>query len=253
MAKMKIEVLAARAARHGLSLRDRLVGYLPRYAGAGVALCPARQLAQQQPVVAEAVRKSRRHQRAARAAGVAARCVQVRRRDAGPADGREVVLFADTFNRAYERENLDAALRVLVEGGYRVHIPKPADGGRPLCCGRTFLSAGLVGQRARRARSAGHDLCAVRVARRAHRRPGAELSADAARRAAVAALRRRREKHQRARAVVRGVSGSRGRGRPPATAARRRRRERRWCTATAIRNRSARSNRSSRCCAWFPV
>src|SRR5215813_1139236 len=32
MAKMKIEVLAARAATHGLSLRDRLVGYLPRYA-----------------------------------------------------------------------------------------------------------------------------------------------------------------------------------------------------------------------------
>jgi Fe-S oxidoreductase len=62
----------------------------------------------------------------------------------GPADGREVVLFADTFNRAYERENLDAALRVLAEGGYRVHIPKPADNGRPLCCGRTFLSAGLV-------------------------------------------------------------------------------------------------------------
>ena len=62
----------------------------------------------------------------------------------GPADGREVVLFADTFNRAYERENLDAALRVLVAGGYRVHIPTPADNGRPLCCGRTFLSAGLV-------------------------------------------------------------------------------------------------------------
>src|ERR1700686_4079389 len=35
MAKMKIEVLAARAAKHGLSLRDRLVGYLPRYAGLG--------------------------------------------------------------------------------------------------------------------------------------------------------------------------------------------------------------------------
>ena len=35
-------------------------------------------------------------------------------------------------------------MRVLVEGGYRVHIPKPVGGGRPLCCGRTFLSAGLV-------------------------------------------------------------------------------------------------------------
>jgi len=30
---MKIEVLAARAATHGLTLRDRLVGYLPHYAG----------------------------------------------------------------------------------------------------------------------------------------------------------------------------------------------------------------------------
>jgi Fe-S oxidoreductase len=64
----------------------------------------------------------------------------------GPADGHEVVLFVDTFNRIYERENLDAALRVLVEGGYRVHIPKPVDRARPLCCGRTFLSAGLVEQ-----------------------------------------------------------------------------------------------------------
>jgi Fe-S oxidoreductase len=55
-----------------------------------------------------------------------------------------VLLFADTFNRAYERENLDAALTVLVEAGYRVHLPRPAEGSRPLCCGRTFLSAGLV-------------------------------------------------------------------------------------------------------------
>jgi Fe-S oxidoreductase len=27
-----------------------------------------------------------------------------------------------------------------------VHIPKPRGGGRPLCCGRTFLSAGMVDQ-----------------------------------------------------------------------------------------------------------
>ena len=32
MARMKIEVQAARAAKHGLSLHDRLVGWLPRYA-----------------------------------------------------------------------------------------------------------------------------------------------------------------------------------------------------------------------------
>jgi Fe-S oxidoreductase len=57
----------------------------------------------------------------------------------------EVVLFADTFNRYFERENLDAALAVLSAGGYRVHFAKPIDGSsRPLCCGRTFLAVGKV-------------------------------------------------------------------------------------------------------------
>jgi FAD/FMN-containing dehydrogenase/Fe-S oxidoreductase len=143
MAKMKIEVLAARVAKHGLSLRDRLVGYLPRYAGLVSHLAP--------------LANWRNHSRLLRHlfetfAGISARrSLPQWRRDVfksvdavGPADGFEVVLFADTFNRAYERENLEAALRVLVAGGYRVHLPRPADGGRALCCGRTFLSAGLV-------------------------------------------------------------------------------------------------------------
>ncbi len=145
MAKMKIEVLAARAARHGLSLRDRLVGYLPRYAALVSRVAPLANWRNDSALLRKLFE---------RFAGISAqRALPAWRRDVfksdvettGPADGREVVLFADTFNRAYERENLDAALRVLVEGGYRVHIPRPADGGRPLCCGRTFLSAGLVG------------------------------------------------------------------------------------------------------------
>ena len=144
MARMKIEVLAARAARHGLSLRDRLVGYLPHYAGLASRLAPLANWRNHSPWLRRLLEK---------AAGISAkRTLPAWRRDVfqsgfdatGPADGREVVLFADTFNRAFERENLDAALRVLVEGGYRVHLPKPADRGRPLCCGRTFLSAGLV-------------------------------------------------------------------------------------------------------------
>jgi Fe-S oxidoreductase len=58
---------------------------------------------------------------------------------------REVVLFADTFNRYFERENLDAAMSVLVAAGYHVHAASPVDGDeRPLCCGRTFLSVGAV-------------------------------------------------------------------------------------------------------------
>jgi Fe-S oxidoreductase len=144
MAKMKIEVLAARAAKHGLSLRDRLVGYLPRYAGLASRFAPLANWRNRSPLLRNLFEKF---------AGISAkRALPAFRRDVfapgadvfGPADGCEVVLFADTFNRSYERENLDAALRVLVEGGYRVHLPTPADRGRPLCCGRTFLSAGLV-------------------------------------------------------------------------------------------------------------
>ena len=194
MAKMKIEVLAARVAKRGLSLRDRLVGYLPHYAALASRFAPLANWRNNSPLLRKLFEKF---------AGISAqRALPKWRRDVfkadveamGPADGREVVLFADTFNRAYERENLDAALRVLVAGGYRVHIPKPADRGRPLCCGRTFLSAGLVDRRARRTRPAGRDLRAVRRARRADHRPRAELPVDAARRAAFAALRRRPQK-----------------------------------------------------------
>ncbi len=144
MAKMKIEVLAARVAKHGLSLRDRLVGYLPHYADLASRLAPVANLRNSSPLLRKLFEQL---------TGISARrALPAWRRDVfapagevfGPANGREVVLFADTFNRAYERENLDAALRVLVEGGYRVHLPKPADAKRPLCCGRTFLSAGLV-------------------------------------------------------------------------------------------------------------
>ncbi|MGJ5046433.1 FAD-binding and (Fe-S)-binding domain-containing protein [Bradyrhizobium oligotrophicum] len=146
MAKMKIEVLAARATTHGLTLRDRLVAYLPRYADMAARFAPLVNLRNHVAPLRALME---------RVAGISARrklpafrsdTFRVDADAFGPADGREVVLFGDTFNRVYERENLDAALRVLIAGGYRVHVPKPTDGGRPLCCGRTFLSAGLVGE-----------------------------------------------------------------------------------------------------------
>ena len=145
MAKMKIEVLAARVQKNGLSLRDRLVGYLPRYAGIASRFAP----------LANARNQSRLLRRLLeRFAGIsAARDLPRWRSDVfqptaqafGPVDGAEVVLMADTFNRNYERENLEAALRVLIAGGYRVHVPQTADR-KPLCCGRTFLSAGMVNE-----------------------------------------------------------------------------------------------------------
>jgi Fe-S oxidoreductase len=68
--------------------------------------------------------------------------------------GHEVVLLVDTFNRWFEPENARAAVAVLQAAGYTVHTPKAADSDRPLCCGRTFLSAGLVDEAKAEARRA---------------------------------------------------------------------------------------------------
>ncbi|HEY4265426.1 MAG TPA: FAD-linked oxidase C-terminal domain-containing protein [Micropepsaceae bacterium] len=158
MAKFKIEVLAARAAKHGVSLRDKLIGYLPRYAPWGARFAWLLNLRDQipgaaalsEPIIGFSAKRSlpkwRTHY-----FNPAATVIE----STLPLVG-EVVLFADTFNRYHESENLDAALAVLTGAGYRVHLPKAVNGNaRPLCCGRTFLTAGLVDEaRAENARSA---------------------------------------------------------------------------------------------------
>ncbi len=144
MARMKIEVLAARVAKHGLSVRDRLVAYLPRFAPWAARLHGIVNLRDRIPLLAAL---------SERCLGFAkSRPLPVWRRDifrpaaaTGAATGKEVVLLADTFNTYFEPENLRAAETVLSAAGYSVHVAAPVTGGkRPLCCGRTFLAAGLV-------------------------------------------------------------------------------------------------------------
>jgi len=148
MAKMKVEFLHGYTKRHGLRLFDRLVAYLPRYAPWASRLAPVLNFLNRLPG-AGILRKM--------LFGFAAnRSMPVWRRHpfspgefpSTPGDGREVVFWADTFNTYFEPENAQAALSVLNAAGYHVHVAKPPDGAkhgtRPLCCGRTFLSAGLV-------------------------------------------------------------------------------------------------------------
>ncbi len=135
MARMKIEVLAARAARHGVGLRERLIAALPR-------LAP---LAGRAPVLANLATGL-----AARRLGFAPdrrlprfRADAFRDREAGRAGGGQaVLLFADTFNRHFEPANLRAAFSVLRAAGADPMLPDA--GARPLCCGRTWLAAGMV-------------------------------------------------------------------------------------------------------------
>jgi hypothetical protein len=62
--------------------------------------------------------------------------------------GEKVAIFVDTFTHYYTPEVAEAAIKVLQAGGYQVDILRPAaDDGepqRPLCCGRTYLSQGMV-------------------------------------------------------------------------------------------------------------
>src|SRR5712664_4256560 len=140
MARMKIEFLHHWNARHGVPRAERLTAYLPRYAAVASRLAPLinlRSSIRQLAFLAEKL------------TGLSARRkLPAWRRDfyrPGPAKkaGKEVLLFADCFSRYFEPENARAARRVLEAGGYSVVEDVST---RPLCCGRTFLSAGLVDQ-----------------------------------------------------------------------------------------------------------
>jgi FAD/FMN-containing dehydrogenase/Fe-S oxidoreductase len=156
MAKMKIEFLAHHRAVHGASLRDRVVAALPQLA---YRLGPLRQLANLRDAIPGLARLTERisgftAKRAlprwhARPFGAAderlsgARADRTARANDVARNG-EVVLFVDTFNRYFEADVARAAQRVLSAAGYAVVTVSAADGLRPLCCGRTYLTKGDV-------------------------------------------------------------------------------------------------------------
>jgi FAD/FMN-containing dehydrogenase/Fe-S oxidoreductase len=143
MAKIKIEARAAWVGKNGLSLRDRLVGFVPKYAPYASAIGGLIAWADGIPVLSGWLKKQ---------IGLAPQRSFPRFKNAflnnarSAAEGeREVLLFVDTFNNYMEPENARAAQAVLEAAGYKVHFNTVA-GQKPLCCGRTYLSAGLVEQ-----------------------------------------------------------------------------------------------------------
>lgn len=66
------------------------------------------------------------------------------------AQGKEVVLLIDTFSRHFEPEIPEAALHVLTAAGYQVFFAEAtqtsAEDSRPLCCGRIFLAQGFIAE-----------------------------------------------------------------------------------------------------------
>ncbi|WP_415403343.1 FAD-binding and (Fe-S)-binding domain-containing protein [Tateyamaria sp. SN3-11] len=140
MARMKIEVLAARRKNIGLTLADKLVGNLPRYAPKAAKVAWLLNLRNKIGLLRKVTEKL---------TGVShRRDIPVwsanpfhddEAQDANP----DLLLFADVFNRYFEPENLRAAVRVLRKAGLRVAVAQDGSG-RSLDCGRTLLAVGCV-------------------------------------------------------------------------------------------------------------
>ena len=149
MARMKIEFLHHYKARHGLTLRDRLVSRLPDYAAAASRVAGLLNLRNRshslrailQPLLGLSRRRklpawSRKHffnQPHATAS-----------REEVLASDKPVVLFVDTFNGFFESDNVRAAVTVLQAAGYTLHVAQRPSGKGHLCCGRTYLASGQV-------------------------------------------------------------------------------------------------------------
>lgn len=155
MAAIKMEVLAQRNALTGTPLRDRLVAALPRLLHRFPLLRPLIRLRNRNPWIARLGESW---------LGISAwrrlpEPVAVPFSDSIASPGgdaeKAVVLFVDTFARHFDPAIAEAASTVLTAAGYRVELLRPAaddaEPGRPLCCGRTYLSLGQVEEARREA------------------------------------------------------------------------------------------------------
>ena len=251
MARMKIEVQAARVAKHGLSLHDRLVGYLPRYAPYAARWPGLANLRDDMPRLQAMVGEDMPGFSARRSlprwrSDVWREPARRPRRRRMARGGRAASPTPSTAISSRRTSRPRSACSP--PPATRVHLPKPADGARrPLCCGRTFLAVGLVDE----ARPRGASAASPRLRRSstrgiAGRRAGAELHARLP----------RRDCRRCSRATRRGGSPrtrccSRNSWRARRTRARSTCRSSRWpsarcCTAIATRNPSAPWARSRR-------
>ena len=134
MARMKIEFLAHYKARHGHTLKDRLIAHLPDYAHAASRVpwllnlrnSAARRGAGWARGCSACRRRRRLPDMAPRhllARAPTHRCSRAAKRRSPPrATARKAaVLFVDTFNGTFETENALAAVRVLQAAGYTLH------------------------------------------------------------------------------------------------------------------------------------
>jgi Fe-S oxidoreductase len=158
MAKMKIEFTSHYKARHGFTLKDKLIGGLPDYAASASRFAGLLNLRRPNSLLAKLGEKllglsAQRSLPAWQASHFFNSAPATATREQVLAAARPAVLFVDTFNGFFESANAGAALKVLQAAGYTVHVAtKLRADGKHLCCGRTYLSSGMVDEARAKAR-----------------------------------------------------------------------------------------------------
>ncbi|MDQ0608529.1 FAD/FMN-containing dehydrogenase/Fe-S oxidoreductase [Variovorax sp. W1I1] len=159
MAKMKIEFLDHYKKRHGHTLKDKLVAYMPDYAHKASRMPWLLNLRNSVPgaawlgekLLGFSAKRSLPEWRSdtfwrAKGNEPGLFADQASVLSVAARGGKAAVLFVDTFNGTFESENAFAAARVLEAAGYVLHTVEKSGGkgGGHHCCGRTFLASGMV-------------------------------------------------------------------------------------------------------------
>ena len=158
MAKMKVEFLHHYKAKHGYTLKDKLVACLPDYAHIASRFAPLLNLRDTIPGMAALSEKllgfsGKRTLPQWKTKTFFNSGIKTASREEVLNAAKPVVLFVDTFNGYFESENVVSALKVLAASGYTTHIAtKTIADGKSLCCGRTYLASGMVGTAKAKAR-----------------------------------------------------------------------------------------------------
>ena len=153
MARMKVEFLSHYKAKHGWTIKDRLVAKLPDYAAtasrlpwlmnlrdrvAGAAALSEKWFGFSAKRTLPRWRSDTFWKAGDRTLFADAEATLARMKQ----DGKAAILFVDTFNGTFESENAWAAARVLKAAGYTIHTVGKSGGHH--CCGRTYLASGMV-------------------------------------------------------------------------------------------------------------
>lgn len=152
MALIKAEYLAQRQQQIKPPLRNVLWAALPRLLNQHWLVKPLVSMRNSNRVIAQLLEKtlaiSAKHALPIPAEKPFSQAVIEKPLTAQHSEKPPIVLFVDTFNNYFNPEVAQAAVNVLQAAGYSVKIatptPETSESDRPLCCGRTYFSNGMI-------------------------------------------------------------------------------------------------------------